>query len=97
MIGGMIMLLQMMFCVVFFGLPLLGMVAGVIKRVAKNLAAGEYIEERAYKESRVKQFVPVLENPKIVYYQLVESRVHKPMRLKGKYQCRAGPSKRGKT
>ena len=96
------MLLQMMFCVVFFGLPLLGMVAGVIKRVAKNLAAGEYIEERAYKESRVKQFVPVLENPKIVYYQLVESRVHKPMvhkpmRLKGKYQCRAGPSKRGKT
>lgn len=101
------MLLETIFCTVFFVLPLVGMFALVIRaalrrealeqfkmRKKRQLGRRERLDLSAFKKRPYTYPVPMFENRRVLHYQLVECRVHQPLqfpRLKHRANPRAGP------
>lgn len=88
-------LVELLFCVVFFVLPVLGMFAAVIRRVVKEgrLLNKEHEEVKRIRAKRAFR-PPVFECPRIMEYQLVESQIQIPLhltRIKERTHQRAGP------
>ena len=94
---------EMLFCTVFFALPVLGMVGMLIVHVLKAHLLGKRTESlgvtsnREWRNFRKRERVlpvPAFANEKVVEYQLIESQVHIPIRLnqlKKRTHQRAGP------
>ncbi|MBP3886706.1 MAG: hypothetical protein J6F30_03470 [Cellulosilyticum sp.] len=94
---------EMLFCTVFFALPVVGMVGMLIARVLKEQLLGKRTESlgvasnREWRNFRKRERVlPVLAfaNEKVMEYQLIESQVHMPIhfnRMKERTYPRAGP------
>lgn len=103
----MIMLLETLFCTVFFVLPLVGMFALVIKaamrkevseqlssRRAQHLGRRERLDLTRFKKRYHTYPVPMFENRRVLQYQLIECKMHQPLQLnilKQRANPRAGP------
>lgn len=91
------MLLETLFCIGFFLLPLAGMFALIIRGAIKAEGPQELREKLTIKrmgKRGMPYIIPVFANQKIFDYQLIESRVHRPLyfsRFKEKAHPRAGP------
>ncbi len=89
------MLMEMLFSMVFFLLPVIGMFGAVI---ARGLQPGEKVEERTMTRIGGRRERPLLvstlaDNP-VMRYQLVENKVHLPLKFIGHkriFHQRAGP------
>lgn len=89
------MLMEMLFSMVFFLLPVIGMFGAVI---ARGLQPGEKAEERTMTHIGGRRERPLLastlaDNP-VMRYQLVENKVHMPLKFIGHkriFHQRAGP------
>ena len=89
---------ELLFCTVFFVVPVVGMAITVIVSVLKGVKKGEGVasdQQRWRLRKREKSLsFPVFRNHRGMEYQLVESHVHIPIQfnpLKEDHQPRAGP------
>ena len=95
---------ELLFCTVFLGLPLVGMVGMMIARLFREStkAVGEVSSMRmaAQKTKMILKKrasslpIPAFANDKVMTYQLIESQVHIPIhfkQMKKRAQPRAGP------
>lgn len=96
------MLLETLFCIGFFLLPLVGMFMLVIRAAIKMGAphklrpqkVREKLDINRFKKRNNTYLVPVFENSKVLDYQLIESRIHQSLHLnimKERAHPRAGP------
>ena len=91
------MLLEALFCIGFFLLPLVGMLALIIKaalRAEEPKKIREKLNLSRFRKRRRVYPALVFENHEVVDYQLIESKVHKSLhlnKLKGRVHPRAGP------
>lgn len=89
------MLMEMLFSMVFFLLPLIGMFAAIIARGLQN---EEKVEEGAIphiwrRKARPMLASTLMDNP-VIRYQFIESKVHMPLKFishKRLFHQRAGP------
>lgn len=95
--GGMDMLLETLFCIGFFLLPLVGMFALIIRAAMKTEGVQEIREKldiNRFKKRKSNVPIPVFANQKVFDYQLIESQLHRSLHLnkiKEKVHPRAGP------
>lgn len=101
------MLLETLFCIGFFLLPLVGMFMLVIRAAIKAGAphklrtqklrpqeVREKLDINRFKKRKSTYPVPVFENQKVLEYQLIESQIHQSLHLnilKERAHPRAGP------
>lgn len=92
------MLLPMLYCISFFVLPAIGMIALAVKRARLQSEEGDYLlKEKNNMKRQVhnkKNGVPKFANSRIMDYQLIESQIHESLHFKHHKQrapCRAGP------
>lgn len=96
------MLLETLFCIGFFLLPLVGMfmlvISAAIKAGASHNLRAEKIREKLdinrFKKRKSTYPVPVFENQKVLDYQLIESQIRQSLHLniiKERAHPRAGP------
>ncbi len=91
------MFMELIFCITFFLLPILGMFAAILLRREKEEEKKEEkgispASKRTYARSSYPK--PVLVKNKIMQYQLIERQIHKPMvfsDFKEQIHSRAGP------
>lgn len=96
--GGMEMLQAIVFWMTFLGLPIVGIIACTLKRTYSSYnherqEDTNFLREKKQEKVATKE-VPILSNPKIIQYQLVESHQHEPLHFrdfKNKGGARAGP------
>lgn len=92
------MLLPILYCTMFFALPLIGMIVLALQKMRRGANGEAYLEE-IYEESRenkihIRTIFPKLKSNKIIDYQFIESQIHEPLHFrkhKGRAPCRAGP------
>lgn len=91
------MLLETLFCIGFFLLPLVGMFAliirGAIKAEGPQEVQGKLVIKRFGKRTNP-YTIPVFANQKVFDYQLIESQVHRSLyftKFKERAHPRAGP------
>lgn len=96
------MLLETLFCIGFFLLPLVGMFMLVIRAAIKAGAPHKLRTQKIREKLDINRFkkrkstypVPVFENQKVLDYQLIESQIHQSLHLnilKERAHPRAGP------
>lgn len=96
------MLLETLFCIGFFVLPLVGMFVLVIRAAIKAEVPQKLRPQQIREKLDINRFkkrkntypVPVFANQKILEYQLIESQVHQSLHLniiKERAHPRAGP------
>lgn len=88
-------LVELLFCLVFFVLPVVGMFAAVIRRVVKE---GRLLDKEHEEVERIRAKgvfrPPIFASRRIMEYQLIESQIHIPLqltRIKERTHQRAGP------
>ena len=89
---------ELLFCTVFLGLPIVGMITMLIARVlkegAKSIGEASNRAEITFRKSVRQLPIPAFANKKVMEYQLIESQVHMPIqfnRIKERTHPRAGP------
>lgn len=90
------MLIEMLFSMVFFLLPVIGMFVAVIARGLQQEQKVEGVEKKTIPHIRRRRpiEVPVFVNSPVIRYQLIESKRHEPLKIgcqKHLFHQRAGP------
>ncbi len=90
------MLIEMLFSMVFFLLPVIGMFGAVIARGLQQEQKVEGVEKKTIPHIRRQRptGAPVFMNSPVIRYQLIESKRHEPLKIgcqKHLFHQRAGP------
>lgn len=96
--GCYMLLEELLFCTIFLGLPIVGMVGMIIARVlragVKSVGKASNKQEKVFRKKEKAVSILSFVNPRVMEYQLIENQVHTPLMLnrmkKGTHQ-RAGP------
>lgn len=88
---------ELLFCLIFFAVPVVGMVGLLIGKLIQGQIkkSGQDQKERLqFIRRRKHSVVPVFASQKVMEYQMIDSQVHIPLqftKLKERAQQRAGP------